>query len=151
MQPGVAWQVWTMPGLPLAVTSAETAGQVTVVPKAGPLCQVELVADRKLVKMNVSPEESTRRTGTIPVDGRVTPGFRAVMAGVVPLGDLALVDLGQDVSGQLEAGHSRQVVVDRLGGDGDGDVHQARVGGELAVAQVGVGAADVARSRRWCR
>jgi hypothetical protein len=81
MQPGVLWQVSTMAGLPAAVSSLETAGQGTVVPKAGPLAQVVLVALRKEVKMNVSPEESERRTGTIGVEGRVTPVFRAAIAG----------------------------------------------------------------------
>ena len=81
MQPGVLWQVSTIAGLPLAVSSLETDGQLTVVPKAGPFAQVVLVALRKEVKMKVSPEESTRRTGTIAVGGRVTPGLRAAIFG----------------------------------------------------------------------
>ncbi len=81
MQPGVLWQVSTMAGLPAAVSSLVTVGQGTVVPKAGPLAQLVLVALRKEVKMNVSPEESERRTGTIGVAGRVTPVLRATMAG----------------------------------------------------------------------
>ena len=81
MQPGVVWQVCTMPGLPSALSSLDTGGQGTVVSKDGPLAQVVLVAERKLVKINVSPELSTRRTGTIFIAGRVTPGLRAAMAG----------------------------------------------------------------------
>src|ERR1019366_6408331 len=80
MQPGVLWQVSTIAGLPLALSSLATVGQLTVVPKAGPLDHVVLVALRKEVKMKVSPEESTRRTGTIRVAGRVTPVLRAAMA-----------------------------------------------------------------------
>ncbi len=37
MQPAVLWQVVTMAGLPLAVCSLLTDGQLTVVPKFGPL------------------------------------------------------------------------------------------------------------------
>src|SRR5579859_2438604 len=69
-----------MPGFPLAVSSPAAAGQVTVVPNAGPFFQSALVADSRLVKMNVSPEESTRRTGTTLVAGRLTPGLSVVMA-----------------------------------------------------------------------
>src|SRR5579884_3015075 len=74
-----------MPGFPLAVSSPGTAGQVTVVPNPGPFCHVVLVADRKLVKMNVSPEESTRRTGTILVDGSLVRALTAAMAGSLQL------------------------------------------------------------------
>src|SRR5713101_108259 len=80
-QPGFALQVWTMPGMPWAISSPGAAGHVTVVDKPGPLCHWLLVADRKLVKRNVSPEESTRRTGMIVVAGRVTPELSALIAG----------------------------------------------------------------------
>src|SRR5437763_10724548 len=79
MLPGVALACCTMPGLPLAVSSPGTAGQVTVVPRDGPLFQSLLVALRNAVKMNVSPEASTRRMGTIVWDGRLTPGFSFVI------------------------------------------------------------------------
>jgi hypothetical protein len=80
MPPGVLCKVSTIAGLPFALSSLVTVGQLTVVPKLGPLDHVELVALRKEVKMKVSPEESTRRMGTMGVAGRVTPVFRAAMA-----------------------------------------------------------------------
>ena len=70
----------TIAGLPWAVSSPATVGQLTVVPNAGPLLQVELVALRKEVKMKVSPDESERRIGMMVVLGRVTPGLRAAIA-----------------------------------------------------------------------
>src|ERR1700722_1816694 len=80
-QPGVELQVCTMPGFPLADSSPETDGHVTVVPMDGPLLHAGFVAERKLENRNVSPEESTRRTGTIVVAGNVTPLFKAAIAG----------------------------------------------------------------------
>src|ERR1700756_4025030 len=80
-QPGVAAQVVTMAGLPGALSSPDTNGQDTVVPNTGPLLQLSLVSVRNWVKMKVSPDESARRTGTILVAGRGTPGFSDATAG----------------------------------------------------------------------
>jgi hypothetical protein len=40
-----------------------------------------LAAVRNAVKRNVSPEASLRRTGTIAVEGRETPGLSIAIAG----------------------------------------------------------------------
>ena len=71
----------TIAGLPFALSSLVTVGQLIVVPKLGPLDHVGLVALRKEVKMKVSPEESTRRTGITFTAGRVTPGLIAAILG----------------------------------------------------------------------
>ena len=130
---------------------ADTAARSRWSRRPGPFDQAVLVAERKLVKMNVSPEESTRRTGTIVVDGRADARVEGGDGGIVPLGDLALVDLGQDVAAQLEVGDARQVVVDRLGRDHDRDVH---AGPGWRTAGRGSGrrpSRPSARCRRWRR
>ena len=75
------------------------------------------------------------------VDARVELGDGRV----VPRGDLALVDLREHLAAQLEVGpvEPGDVVVDHLSRDGQGDVLEARVLGDLGAGQVGVGGTDV--------
>ena len=108
---------------------------------------------RYLVKLSVVPESSERCTAWIAVDGSLAPGLSALIAGVVPLGDLAGEDLGQGGRLELEVVHAVEVV-----GDGDrADDHRQvdapgrrRSGrwpcGCSSVLERGVGAGEVGRA-----
>ena len=67
------------------------------------------------MKPAVVPEESERWMTVIAVLGSVTPGFSALIAGVVPGLDLAEVDVGERRAVELQAGLDAGQVV----GDGD--------------------------------
>src|SRR5437667_7663996 len=66
------------PGLPLPATSS--AGQFVVSPAVN-VNTPGAAAVRNLVKLEFVPEASERCTGVIFVDGSVTPGLSALIAG----------------------------------------------------------------------
>ena len=72
-------------------------------------------------------------------------GFRVDLLDlrVVPVGDLAEVDAGEDLAGQVQFLHAGDVEAEAGGGEGPGDLHAAVAGSGLFRGQRRVGGAEV--------
>ena len=93
----------------------------------------------------MSPLESLRWRAMILSAGRLRVGFSLAMAGSFHVVNLALVDVREHLAGQLDVGpvEPGDVVVDLLSRDGQGNVQEAGVLGDLGARQVGVRRTDI--------